>query len=489
MLGAHRRITSQEGSMGTFAGRFVRGFLREWPRGAIPKVASLAAKLVIVAHVMVLAIVAGIVIGLPLLAVIVFVAFWFPLLLLLVNALLRWFRDEGPAVAPAPMPSSTKPDCRLERVLGPFNSQEGLRLYDAVFEGGGAKAIAQIGALACFHEAGLRPRKIIATSGGAIVGAFLLAGGSAEQIWSALARMDLTRILDPRWLPNPRWLRRSMFGLAPLIPGMVWNKGGCRGDAFERLMQEELLNVTPVSHPSFSRYRERQAGERHPVELELIATDVTLRRALALPGEIADYDGWQTGQERGAGSEELSVARAVRMSMSIPFVFEPVRLIERENNLPVDVVDGGLSSNYPIRYFDSHVAEGPRFPTFGFLLDERLSHSGAPKKVRGIADFASHVVQAGIGAIDRILTEHDDARTIRIPTLGVGTIDFDVPPEKQKELFLAGYDAAKQKLETFSWPEYVREFRGGRASIPEGAAGGEGTIEGVEYRRRTAAPA
>jgi NTE family protein len=264
----------------------------------------------------------------------------------------------------------------------------------------------------------------------------------------------------------------------------VWNKGACRGDAFERLMHDELSNVCPVPNLSFLSYGERQSVETYPAELEVIATDVTLRRALALPGDIGDYDGWQTEQERGANNEELSVARAVRMSMSIPFVFEPVRLTERENNLPVDVVDGGLSSNYPIRYFDTRDAEGPRFPTFGFLLDERLSHSKArPSKVRWLGDFASHVVQSGIGAIDRILTPHDDARTISIPTLGVGTIDFDIPADKQRELFLAGYEAAKQKLEAFSWHVYVKEFRGGRASIPEGATGGEREIDGVVYKR------
>jgi NTE family protein len=470
--------------MTSFIRRFFRSLWKQWPVAWPHRVAAFAAKAVMVGHMAGLLFVLLVVVGVPALAALAFAALWFGGLLLLINALVRWFKDDQPLTQPRPMPVTPNPPLDLEKLLGPFNAQEGLRLYDAVFEGGGVKAIAEIGALARFHELGLRPRKIIATSGGAIVGAFLLAGTTPQDIWRALASTDLTRILDPRWLPNQRWLRRSMCGLLPLLPELVLWKGAVRGRAFERMMREELSRVCAVANLSFRAFRERQQGETYPVELKVIATDVTLRRALALPNDIADYDGWQTESEGWGSSDDLSVARAVRMSMSIPFVFEPVELRERANDVPVDIVDGGISSNYPIRYFDSHQAEGPRFPTFGFLLDERLSHSKAkPSTIRWLGDFASHVIQSGIGAIDRILTDHDEARSICIPTLGVGTIDFDLPPKKQEELFWAGYNAATEKLAQFSWHAYVKEFRGGRASIPDGATGEPGEIDGVVYSR------
>ena len=60
----------------------------------------------------------------------------------------------------------------------------------------------------------------------------------------------------------------------------------------------------------------------------------------------------------------FSIAKAVRMSISIPFIFKPI-LIEDNNNSSF-MVDGGLISNFPVWLFD---VEGiPRWPTFGLRL-------------------------------------------------------------------------------------------------------------------------
>ncbi len=60
----------------------------------------------------------------------------------------------------------------------------------------------------------------------------------------------------------------------------------------------------------------------------------------------------------------FSIAKAVRMSSTIPFFFEPVKWRTPKWKQPCYMVDGGILSNYPIWIFDSPTS--PRWPTFGF---------------------------------------------------------------------------------------------------------------------------
>ena len=74
---------------------------------------------------------------------------------------------------------------------------------------------------------------------------------------------------------------------------------------------------------------------------------------LVLPGDAAQL---------GIDPDELEIATAVRMSMSIPVFFKPVTMDGHE------IVDGGLLSNFPIWLFDTDTGITPSFPTFGLLL-------------------------------------------------------------------------------------------------------------------------
>ena len=104
-----------------------------------------------------------------------------------------------------------------------------------------------------------------------------------------------------------------------------------------------------------------------------------------------------------------------------------------------------------------------------------------------------------MGAIDRILDQHDRARTIRIPTFEVGTTDFDLTDRQQRKLLKGGYIAAQNKLKRFDWHKYLVRYRGARARVASGdtfesldrvettrlgppSEGPVRVIDGVEYR-------
>jgi NTE family protein len=90
-------------------------------------------------------------------------------------------------------------------------------------------------------------------------------------------------------------------------------------------------------------------------KLQVIAADVSRGKMLVLPRDIRDY---------GIAPDDLDIALAVRMSMSIPFFYEPVTLHLGGTGKECFIVDGGVLSNFPIYLFDDGSPDPP-WPTFG----------------------------------------------------------------------------------------------------------------------------
>jgi len=87
----------------------------------------------------------------------------------------------------------------------------------AVFGGGGAKALAHVGAWRALAEAGLAPSHIVGTSMGAVIGAALAAGASGEEVLATargLRRRDFAAF-DP-WALAKGMFAASLFRAGPL---------------------------------------------------------------------------------------------------------------------------------------------------------------------------------------------------------------------------------------------------------------------------------
>jgi len=191
-------------------------------------------------------------------------------------------------------------------------------------------------------------------------------------------------------------------------------------------------------------------------------SDVTKHELLVLPRDAAKL---------GVEPDDLEVARAVRMSMSIPIFFEPVRFENPTTGETHVLVDGGMLSNFPVWIFDSDGA--PDWPTFGLLLVEpkpeipvAVRVKEAARQDRGLSAIVGYVkslAQTMMEAHDRIyVAQATYARTIPIPTLGVSTTDFELTRERKLELYEAGREAAEKFLATWDFDAYVAEFRSGK---------------------------
>jgi NTE family protein len=149
----------------------------------------------------------------------------------------------------------------------------------------------------------------------------------------------------------------------------------------------------------------------------------------------------------------LGLVEAVRMSMSFPYFFTPVRLWEGQR--PHDIVDGGLLSNFPVWLFDSQSGL-PARPTWGFRL-----HGGtSPNEVtpnRSIRpplwplSMARAMFEAATEAWDREnVTQAQSVRTIDIPTGSISTLDFGLSPQDAQQLRDV---AARRASEVFAGPD------------------------------------
>ena len=309
-------------------------------------------------------------------------------------------------------------------------------MADAVFEGGGVKGIGLVGAVAVAEERGYQWVNVAGTSAGAIVAALMAAGYSAAEMKGIIEELDYNRFKDTSILDR--------VPLAGPMASLIFEKGIYEGKFFENWIRG-LLREKKVETFNDLILKEYKDDERYRFKLRVIASDITLGRLLVLPQDIADY---------GIRPDDLNVAVAVRMSMSIPFFYEPIKLRNMKTNKVSYIIDGGVLSNFPVWLFDAQDNK-PEWPTFGFKLVE--PEEGKPHKIRGPISLFSALFKTMMEAHDaRYIEEKNWNRTIGIPTLGVGTTDFDISKEKSEELYKSGGRAAEKFFKKWKWEEYVK---------------------------------
>ena len=328
------------------------------------------------------------------------------------------------------------------------------RNVDLVLEGGGVKGIGLAGAYSVLEEEGFEPQNVAGTSAGAITAALIAARYSATELREIIVSLDYLQFQDKGWEDRIPLFDRSA--------SLLLDQGLYEGKRFYEWMRD-LLAAKGIRTFGDLVVKEYADNPKYRSRLQVIASDVTARRLLVLPrdAKLIGYD----------DPDELEVALAVRMSMSIPIFFEPVR-VKGEDGRDHIIVDGGMLSNYPVWLFDCEGAEEPDWPTFGLLLVEpeprrpigdRLPE---PERSWGIGPLLSYVksmAQTMMEAHDRLYVEKAEyARTIPIPTLGVGTTEFDISRERALALYDSGRKAATDFLADWDFEGYLNEFRRGK---------------------------
>ena len=327
---------------------------------------------------------------------------------------------------------------------------------DAVFEGGGVKGIALVGALAAFEESHYAWQNLAGTSAGAITAALVTVGYSATNI---------KRIMETR-VTFAKFMDASGLGVLPVVGpwlNLLLTRGLYRGDYFLGLMRDLIaesprakalgkkqLTFGDLITQKQSTDSEEDYQRKYKYRLRVIASGLTNNEMLVLPQDIAGL---------GGHPDELEVALAVRMSMSIPFFFRPVLFPEglsrREKHW---IVDGGMLSNFPVWLFDS--PGEPAWPTFGFLLWEPDSDKPRHAHIRRLVSTTRAMVPTMTHAHDRkILSTTDMSRVVRMPTGPVSGTDFKLSLQARDRLYASGYKAAQAFLAGWDFDAHLRQRR------------------------------
>jgi NTE family protein len=343
--------------------------------------------------------------------------------------------------------------------LVPDPEVAGVYAADAVFEGGGVLGLAFLGAARCCHDAGIRWRNLAGTSAGAITAAFLASEMSVEEIEATLGALDFAGFLSRK---TSRWiwdndptddLKHAFRMFANLLlarrPGQ-YSTGPFHDWLAENLARGRVERFGPLlggANGALSR-------------LKVVVSDVTHGQMLVLPDDLDD-----------AARADFPVAEAVRLSMSIPFFFEPGRLpveaLRRDGSLApcpegAVVVDGGILSNFPVWLFDAVVGERPRWPTFGFRLVDRART--VPYRVTGPVALAVAMFETMRTAHDsRHLSARKRNRTVDIDLTEVivkhklSVTSFTLSDAAKDDLYRAGYESTKRfLLEEWDWGAHLR---------------------------------
>jgi NTE family protein len=325
------------------------------------------------------------------------------------------------------------------------------RKADAVFEGGGVKGIGLVGAVSEIEKAGYEFENLAGTSAGAIVASLLAVGYSSAELKQELEKLNYNDFKDEGLLDK--------FGFFGKGLSLGFEYGIYEGEFFEDWL-ERLLAAKGKT--AFGQVKTKYKEDKYKYKFQAIAADITDRRLLVLPNDLKLF---------GIKPDEFSISRAVRMSMSIPFFFEPVELRDTSGRKHF-IVDGGLLSNYPIWLLDDGT-ENPPWPTFGFKLmepDKRELKEGKRNPISNPVSFLKAIVGTMLDAHD---TYHisksagDYDRTIGIPTViningmqkEIGTTEFGITQEENQALYDNGVEVAKRFLDTWDFAEWKKKYR------------------------------
>lgn len=370
--------------------------------------------------------------------------------------------------------------------------------FDLVFEGGGAKGTVFIGALQEFEARGLKPRRLVGTSAGAITATLVAAGYGAAQLEEFAQEttsdgkpvfatfMDIPDSFEDEVINNS--LTQRIFARVdmPGIPGFVekiidrsfinWlmkidvyrelfsfiERGGLYGgEQFRKWIGDKLeQRKSGLGRSTLSEFHNETGND-----LSLVASDTEARQRLVLNHRTAP---------------DCPIDWAVRMSMSIPFVWQEVCWKQEwgkyQNHDLTDhtIVDGGLLSNFPLELVTDDDAKvravmGDTDPnvagTIGLLIDENeqvpgsgsMRDEGEDARGEGLLGDRERLktIKRVMRLINTMMDAHDKKfikahpeHICRLPAKGYGTTEFGMSQDRKAALIRAGRSAMEKYLKT-----------------------------------------
>ena len=373
--------------------------------------------------------------------------------------------------------------------------KEGHQYVDLVQEGGGVLGIALVGYTYVLEKAGIRFFSLAGTSAGAIntvvlAGLGRIAEEKSERILEIICSKpffdfvdggNASKVVIQKALAGKGGMGWTLlrYGI-PLFRILKHKLGLNPGRNFEDWLDAALIEAGVKSLGDLEKLRSHLPEGLYNVidgsviddiipKLAVITSDVTTHTKVIFPDMAGLY--WKQ-------PKDISPARFVRASMSIPFFFEPFEVEDLPNageiedpawiekasyygEVPerVKFVDGGMLSNFPINVFHREDKKMPRMPTFGARLSAYRTNYGNTDNLVGFSGGMISTMRQ-IHDLDFLLKNPDFRQLIcRIKAdEKFNWLDFFMDDKKKVALFNMGAQKALEFLETFDWQNY-KDFR------------------------------
>lgn len=327
-------------------------------------------------------------------------------------------------------------------------------LRNLVFEGGGVKGIAYVGAARLLEEKGVLAgiKRYGGTSAGAINALLLSLGYDPDEQQRIMEKLDFNNFKDRDWY------------VVSNLKRIFYQFGRYKGAFFKNWVRELIGEKLGNPDATF-----REMKEKGLPDLYVCGTNLNTASATVFSPD---------------NTPEVPIAHAMRITMSIPLFFAAVKGGKQQRDW---LVDGGVLNNYPLWLFDNEtfledkslqkkvaekklVATSGNRPegyhkgktrfwnpeTLGFRLDskeqiENFQEGGEPPRVEidNVMDYGKALLGTMMAAQDiQHLLADDSLRTVYIDSVEVGTTDFDLSGEKKKALIDSG---AKWSKNFFDW--------------------------------------
>ena len=280
-----------------------------------------------------------------------------------------------------------------------------------VFQGGGCKAVAFIGAYEAAIENGVCFTEFAGTSAGSIIASIIAAGASVPEMKNFINSLDVQGLIAKSQKKRRFWgkaglnilkISGKMFmHLKPSVVNAIMStlsdRGMCDAKVLEDVIDAELKKLLNIST------QVRFSDLKYP--LTIIASDIKQHT-------VKVWNKKDTPNE--------SVAKAVSCSCAIPGYFKPVD--DR-------YLDGGLLANLPVSFFEDNSED------YSNILAFTLSYSEANNRQNNVMSYVADIMSTITeGATSLQVSSHHNIFVVPVKT-NMGLLDFDLLDRVSSSLY------------------------------------------------------
>ena len=263
----------------------------------------------------------------------------------------------------------------------------------AVFQGGGCKGIAYVGAYKRAYERGVFFSELAGTSAGSIIAALIAAGATPKQLEKIVYEIDFSQFIKPaieQGLKDkafirfcaPKELKNILKGVS--LFGIKDKYGMFDSYPIEQFVEGALFNLTGKANLTF---------EDLIPDLHIVCSDLKNHSVKI----------WNKHN-----TPKAPIAKAVRASCSIPIFFTPT---------DGHYVDGGMLSNLPNFIFSD-------VPHYSKILCFRNVSGDKIPQIKTVKDYFSSLVETIVDGAISIQQLFNDKFDVNIDTGTVSSTDF-----------------------------------------------------------------